>query len=253
MIFVSVNWRFACLSLSAVLLCGSVPGRLAAALPSKEKIPETATVELHAGQAECSVELDADARSKTGADGALILESVEPGDHYLHVSCPNGLSRSILISPRVGETLQVSDAENAPSPAAGLEPAEIKQRLLAHIQESIRLRARGRIEEAAEHLRDARQLDPENSDLHRELGITFLLGKDWKRARIEMLEAIRYDHDDAEAYNGLGYAREKLGDIEGAIDSFRIAMRLDPGDSTYRRHYFDGLAKLAAKNAEKKK
>ena len=253
MIFVSGNWRFACLSLSAVLLCGSVPGRLAAALSSKEKSPETATVELHAGQAECHVEIDADAPSKTAADGSLILESVEPGDHYLHVSCPNSPSRSILISPRAGETLQVNAAENAASPAAGLEPAEIKQRLLAHIQESIQLRARGRIEQAAEHLRGARQLDPENSDLHRELGVTFLLGKDWERARIEMLEAIRYDHDDAEAYNGLGYAREKLGDIQGAIESFRTAMRLDPGDSTYRRHYFDGLAKLAAKNAEKKK
>ena len=252
MIFVSVNCRWTWTALTAFLLCGSVPGRLAAALSSKEKSHETATIELHTGQAECSVELDADASSKTAADGKLILESVEPGDHYLHVSCPNSPSKSILISPRVGETLQVNTAENAPSPGAGLEPAEIKQRLLAHIQESIQLRARGRIEEAAEHLREARQLDPENSDLHRELGVTFLLGRYWERARIEMLEAIRYDHDDAEAYNGLGYAREKLGDIEGAIESFRTAMRLDPGDSTYRRHYFDALAKLAAKNAEKK-
>lgn len=68
-----------------------------------------------------------------------------------------------------------------------------------------------------------------------------------------MLEAIRYDHDDAEAYNGLGYAQEKLGNIESAVESYRTAMRRDSSDSTYRRHYFDALAKVAAKKPEKKK
>lgn len=251
--FVSGNRHWACATLSAVI-GGSVTLLAFGGVPSnKEQSHEAATIELQAGQAGCDVALDADAPSKTAANGALILESVEPGDHYLHVSCPRGSNQPLLISPRPGETLRVNTAEIPPSPAAGLEPAEIKQRLLAHIQESIRLRARGRIEEAAEHLRNARQLDPENSDLHRELGITFLLGKDWKRARIEMLEAIRYDHDDAEAYNGLGYAQEKLGNIESAVESYRTAMRRDSSDSTYRRHYFDALAKVAAKKPEKKK
>jgi len=251
--FVSGNRHWACVTLSAVIWWGSAFPCSGGAASAKEQRPETATIELQAGQAGCDVALDAGAPSTTAANGALIIESVEPGDHYLHVSCPRASNQPLLISPRPGETLRVNAAEAPPSPAAGLEPAEIKQRLLAHIQESIRLRARGRIAEAADHLRNARQLDPENSDLHRELGITFLLGKDWKRARIEMLEAIRYDHDDAEAYNGLGYAQEKLGNIEGAVESFRTAMRFDSSDSTYRRHYFDALARLAAKKAEKKK
>ena len=114
------------------------------------------------------------------------------------------------------------------------------------------MRARGRLEEAVERLRAALKLDAENSDLHRELGITFLLGKDWKRARVEMLEAIRHDPTDADAYNGLGYALEKMGDLGGAVKQYRMATRLDPQDPTYRTHYFDILSKLAQEGAKKK-
>ena len=134
-----------------------------------------------------------------------------------------------------------------------MEPAELRMRLHEHIQEAIRLRARGRIDEAAEQLRGARRLDPENSDLHRELGITFLLGKDWKRARIEMLEAIHSDPADAEAYNGLGYALEKMGMIDAAVEAFHIASRLDPSDTSYRRQYFDAIARQVEQRAEQKK
>jgi len=139
------------------------------------------------------------------------------------------------------------------SATTSLAPAEVKVRLRRHIQEAVQLRARGRIEEAIQHLRSAYALDPENSDLHREMGITFLLAKEWKRARVEMLEAVRYDPTDADAHNGLGYALEKLGDLEGALKEYRTATRLEPDDPIYRRHYFDALGKLAAKQAEKKK
>jgi superkiller protein 3 len=114
------------------------------------------------------------------------------------------------------------------------------------------LRGRGRLDEAVGHLRAALKLDAENSDLHRELGITFLLGKDWKRARVEMLEAIRLDPTDADAYNGLGYALEKIGDLNEAVRQYRMATRLDPSDATYRTHYFDILSKLAQENTKKK-
>jgi Flp pilus assembly protein TadD len=108
------------------------------------------------------------------------------------------------------------------------------------------------VDEAVERLRSALKLDAENSDLHRELGITFLLGKDWKRARVEMLEAIRHDPTDADAYNGLGYALEKMGDLNEAVKQYRVATQLDPGDPTYRTHYFDILSKLSREKAKKK-
>jgi tetratricopeptide (TPR) repeat protein len=219
----------------------------------REAPPLLATLEVQVGQKDCSVDLDSGAPSKTGESGTIVIGSVEPGDHYIHVVCPEGQKASILVSPSAGETLKLQIENELVGAGTDMEGAELKIRLRQHIQEAVELRARGRIEEAAEHLRNARKLDPENSDLHRELGITFLLGKDWKRARIEMLEAIRNEPRDAEAFNGLGYALEKLGQIQAAIAAYQTATKLDPSDSSFRRHYFNALAKLSAQQAEKKK
>ncbi|MBI4164811.1 MAG: tetratricopeptide repeat protein [Acidobacteria bacterium] len=219
----------------------------------KEKPPVPAIVEVHAGRSGCSVDLDSGPPSKTGEAGVAILGAVEPGDHYLHISCPDVRKTSRFIVPSPGETLKVNSEDNLPGAEPGMGAAELRMKLHDHIQNAIRLRYRGRIDEAAEQLRDARRLDPENSDLHRELGITFLLGKDWKRARIEMLEAIHSDPTDAEAYNGLGYALEKLGLIDGAVEAFHIATKLDPSDTSYRRQYFGAIAKQAELRAEQTK
>jgi len=145
-------------------------------------------------------------------------------------------------------------AEEASNPNANpaLSLAEVEIQLRQLVQQAAQLRARGRLDEAVERLRAALKLDAENSDLHRELGITFLLGKDWKRARVEMLEAIRHDPTDADAYNGLGYALEKMGDLEAAVKQYRMATHLDPADPTYRTHYFDILSRLAQESAKKK-
>jgi len=69
---------------------------------------------------------------------------------------------------------------------------------------------------------------------------------------VEMLEAIRNDPTDADAYNGLGYALEKMGQLNEAAKQYRMATQLDPSDPTYRTHYFDMLSKLARENAKKK-
>jgi hypothetical protein len=221
-----------------------------------EELPPSSKVEVHAGREGCKVDVDSAPAGQTNAQGELTIESAAPGDHYVHVQCGKGLGRSYFISPQPGATAEVSyrpaTAQDAPA-LSGPEVAGIKIQLREHMQEAAHLRARGRIEDAITNLRDAYRLDPDNSDLHREMGITFLLAKEWKRARVEMLEAIRHEPDDAEAHNGLGYALEKMGDIEGALAEYRTASHLDPTDSSYRRRYIDALAKLSALQATKKK
>jgi cytochrome c-type biogenesis protein CcmH/NrfG len=238
----------------AVLL---IPASLHALVPS-EKAQEQASaqVTVRARGPGCSVDLDGQQVGKTDDHGVLILPEVEPGDHYLHLRCPGEEEKAFFISPRSGENVAVDGkkAEEASNPNAipALSLAEVKFQLRQLVQQAVQLRARGRLDEAVERLRAALKLDAENSDLHRELGITFLLGKDWKRARVEMLEAIRHDPTDADAYNGLGYALEKMGDLEAALKQYRMATQLDPADPTYRTHYFDLLSRLAQERAKKK-
>ncbi len=221
----------------------------------KERPPQTARVTIQTGREGCNVEVDSVAVGKTGESGDLELTEVEPGDHYIHVRCPEEEGTAHFISVIDGDKVEIRHERSAP-PAASPDPlaaAQARIELRQHIQDAVRLRARGNVEEAVSNLREALRLDPENSDLHRELGITFLLAKEWKRARVEMLEAVRHKPDDADAYNGLGYALEKLGDLQSAVEAYRAATKLEPVDSTYRQHYFGALAKLAAQQAEKKK
>lgn len=245
--------RSATLGLAAVAL---LTARLACAT-AREEAPNLAKVEVRAARSGCKVDVDSASARETNAQGELTLDAIEPGDHYVHVQCGGEMGTSYFISLQPGSTVEVRHAPEVSgldTPAAsGLEVAEIRLQLREHIQEAVRLRARGRIEEAITHLRDAFRLDPDNSDLHREMGMTFLLAKEWKRARVEMLEAIRNDPDDAEAHNGLGYALEKMGDIKSALDEYRTASHLEPTDSSYRRRYFDALGKLSALQATKKK
>jgi hypothetical protein len=234
-----------------------IPATLHALLLSqKGREPVSAQVTMHARGPGCSVDLDDQRVGKTDEYGVLFLPEVEPGDHYVHLRCPGEDEKAFFISPRSGENVALdgNKADQASNPQAhsALSPAETKIQLRQLVQQAVQLRARGKVDEAVEQLRAALKLDAENSDLHRELGITFLLGKDWKRARVEMLEAIRHDPTDADAYNGLGYALEKMGDLDAAVKQYRMATQLDPADPTYRTHYFDILSKLSQEKAKKK-
>lgn len=229
-------------------------GALTLAARERKKEPVIAEVALKMGQAACKVDLDDATVGETREDGLLLVEGVQPGDHYIHVDCLGQKELAFFISPRAGERLTVTPAmaiagKDAPA-ASPLEAAQAKIQLRQSVQQAVRLRARGHLDEAVRLLHEASRLDPENSDLHRELGITFLIGKDWERARVEMLEAVRHDPQDADAHNGLGYALDKLGDLDGALKEYRIATHLEPEDTSYREHYLEALTKLAVRQAE---
>ncbi len=222
----------------------------------REREVVTARITIGIGEAGCQVELDGASAGKTDARGILSLENVDPTDHYLHVRCGNHPEAAYFVSPRPGDKVEIRGAADAPRAADAaadpLEAAAAKMRLRRDVQQAAQLRAQGQLDEAVQLLHEAARLDPENSDLHRELGITFLLDKEWKRARVEMLEALRHDPNDADAHNGLGYALEKLGDISSALKEYRVATHLEPDNASYRQHYLEGLGKLAARQAEAK-
>jgi tetratricopeptide (TPR) repeat protein len=225
------------------------------AASARERQAQTAKVVVQAGRAGCQVDLDADAARATDASGNLTITDVDPGDHYIHVRCPGKPEAAYFISPKANEEARILPAKDAPPSSEESDPATVaadKIQLRRLVQQAVQLRAQARLDEAVAALRQAMKLDPENSDLHREMGITFLLSKEWKRARVEMIEAIRHDQTDADAHNGLGYAMEKLGDLEGAVQEYRIATRLEPDDPSYRTHYYDALVKIQTRKETKK-
>lgn len=235
-------------------LCASTLVVSFGAATARERPPETAKAVVQTGQEGCAVEFDADAAGSTDTSGKLAITAIDPGDHYVHVQCPGRPELTYFVSPKPNEELQIT-----PQPAAAatdadpLVMAQNKAQLERLVQQALQLRAAARLDEAVAALRQAAKLDTKNADLHRELGITFLLGKEWKRARVEMIEAIRNDQGDADAHNGLGYALEKLGNMDGALKEYRTASQLEPDDATYRTHYLDALVKLQARQQSPKK
>jgi tetratricopeptide (TPR) repeat protein len=237
-------WRIVCsFTLAVAIAMGS----------SRERQPQMARIAIQAGAAGCHVDLDASTAGSTDARGSLVISNVEPGDHYIHVGCPGTPEAAYFISPKANEQVHIAPAQQ-PQPATSdpVTLAENQAKLRRLVQQAVQLRQQARLDEAVSALREAMKLDPENSDLHRELGITFLLAKEWKRARVEMIEAIRHDQSDADAHNGLGYALEKLGDIDGALNEYRAATHLEPDDPSYRTHYLETLVKIQARKEIKK-
>ncbi len=237
------------------IICGLAIGLALAALSAKEHRAPAAKVTIQMGQPGCQVDLDDTTVGSTDARGNLVLAGVDPGDHYVHVRCPGKPEAAYYIAPKANEEARILPQPETP-PATGdaalIAQAQAKVELRRLVEEAVQLRAQARLDEAVTKLHDAVKLDPENSDLHRELGITFLLAKEWRPARVEMLEAIRNNQSDADAHNGLGYALEKLGDLDGAVKEYRIAMKLEPDDEEYRTHYYDTLVKIQVRQQAKK-
>jgi tetratricopeptide (TPR) repeat protein len=227
---------------------------LLAAIPPKSSAmaAESAAIALRGFAPGCVVNLDADAVGKTSAQGELLLSQVAPGDHYLHVECGSQPIQVFFVSPKAAARLEIKPQPSAVEQSP-LEAAEARQELTKLVQSAVQARSAGHQDEAIADLRRATRLDPENPDLHQELGITFLLAKDWDRARVEYLEAIRHDPSEAESHNGLGYALEKLGELQAASKEFHTAMQLEPDDKTYQEHYTETILALQELKEKAKK
>jgi hypothetical protein len=240
-------------SLAAILLSFLITAQLKAA-PHSKKDENPTVLSVRAQVPKCQVDIDGTASGTTDSHGVLIIMNVEPGDHYVHADCPGKQEIARFVSVPAGLTTNLNLADNGPTePVTPLQVAQNNIRLRDMVLKAVQLRAREQFGEAVTLLRKATLLDPSNSDLHRELGITFLLEKDWENARVEMTEAIRHDPGDADAHNGLGYALEKMGDLKAALTQYYAATHLDPTDDSYRDHYDEVMIKLASQPPAGKK
>jgi Flp pilus assembly protein TadD len=214
----------------------------------------SAEIAVNVGKAGCSVDLDGVSAGRTNARGTLALTDVAASDHYLHIGCPRLPEKTVFVSLQAGQQLTIrTDAAGSTGKHSALEAAEYRLEVRQLLVQAVNLRGDGRFPEAVRTLRRAVSLDSENPNVHHELGTTFLMTGNWDDARVELLETLRHDPNDADAHNALGFAYEKLGDIKAALDQYRIATHLDPSDDSYQRHYLEALAQLPPERSRKKK
>ncbi len=221
---------------------------------AKEHAPLTAKVIVHTGIANCRVEIDGALLGTTDSSGTLAKDDVEPGDHYVHVICPQKPDAGFFISPQAGVEAPIDATKTPATPNADEDPTTIAKNK-ARLRNSCKRRFNTEMsqnDQAVAALRQAMEMDPENVGVYREMGITFLLAKEWSRARVEMIEAIRHNRTDADAHNGLGYALEKLGKLDAAVKEYHLATQLEPDDASYRTHYYDALVKIQARKEKEK-
>jgi tetratricopeptide (TPR) repeat protein len=239
----------------AAALAGARPNAFAI-FRHHPKPSETAKLSIQSGKPACNVDIDGTPAGKTNGEGGLTLSGISPSDHYVHVDCPGQPEMTYFISPGPGSTITLQPKPQLPSGSPGTSPlaaAENNMELRRLLDEAVDDRSNGQFPEAIQSLRQAIQLDPDNPGLHHELGMTFLMIRNWESAEAELREAIRHDPSSAGAHNGLGYSLEKLGDLQGALDQFRIATHLDPSDQSYEDHYVEVLGMIDARQGDKKK
>ncbi len=228
-------------------------GSFAVHLPHRKHPLTSAQITVAKGTPGCSVDIDGEAAGKTDAQGNLVIDGVEPLEHYVHLMCPGSPEATYFVSPQAGQKLGI-DASRTDAPSASpLQMAENKLEMRRLLSQAVDLRGEGRFPQATQALRSAVALDPDNPNLHHELATTFLMTGQWDPARVELLEALRYDANDADAHDALGFAYEKLGEIKLAAAQYQTAVRLDPKDDAYARSYAEAEAMLASTKTRKKK
>lgn len=89
----------------------------------------------------------------------------------------------------------------------------------------------GREAEAYEALRRARALMPDDASVARALALVEVERKNWISAVALLVEAAGQRPDDPDLALQLGRAQRGLGNLEGAVASFRRGVELDPADA----------------------
>jgi tetratricopeptide (TPR) repeat protein len=112
------------------------------------------------------------------------------------------------------------------------------------IEEASELLQEGRIQEAMLALRDVIKAQPNNPYAYNYLGVAFFEIKNLEAARDAYRAAVRLSPDYLGARVSLSHVLRMLGDLDGALNESREALRRFPGDG--EAMHASGLA-LAAK------
>jgi len=85
----------------------------------------------------------------------------------------------------------------------------------------------GRFDAARLEFEQAARLNPKSPEMPYNLGKLYSIQDNWADAKREFETAIRLDPNYMEAHDGLGFAREALGDDAGAVESYKRAIEMN--------------------------
>lgn len=94
------------------------------------------------------------------------------------------------------------------------------------------LRARGDLAGALEHLRQAAAINPDLSNVHREIGLILLEHRDFNSAAVEFRNAITADPADYQSRYNLALSLANTGQTAGALREARQLVRTKPRAAT---------------------
>ncbi|MCU1382435.1 MAG: repeat-containing protein [Acidobacteria bacterium] len=124
----------------------------------------------------------------------------------------------------------------------GGRPGTTYQRVLAGNLIALSLAEQGKRSESVAEFQSALQLDPDNPDLHGNLGFILLQQRDFDGARAHYEQLLLHRPPNAFVLTNLGIALQALGRVQEAKRRFHEALALDPRNPEARRR----LAELAA-------
>ena len=107
--------------------------------------------------------------------------------------------------------------------------------LVAYENLGMAVAERGDLQGALENFQQALQIDPNDAEVHNDMGATLIaLGKT-DTAIPHFREAVRNKPNLANAHYGLGYALSLQGEMGAAIQEYQTALKLNPGYEAARR------------------
>jgi Tfp pilus assembly protein PilF len=122
------------------------------------------------------------------------------------------------------------------------------QAFIAKVNNGNKLLAEGKPEEALQVLNEALQMNPEDEDVHYNLGLAYTrLGK-YEEAVKQYEEALRIFPDYVEAHNNLGNLFMRLGKTEPAIAQFELAVKIMPDYASAHNNLGSALGKAGRTN-----
>ena len=105
----------------------------------------------------------------------------------------------------------------------------------------------GKIAEAMKYLKMASEIAYNNMCIHSDLGIFFTNHGFFRKAREELIKALKFNRNSSGIQNNWGYYYYKRGDYEKAVAAFRKAISLTPEEYSYYNNLGVALKRMGLK------